>query len=78
MPLPKGNLNRPTVTLISLMNQPNNFTDGEKENEFEFPNFKYREIDYFQQLSKNFERKSLSFFHMKYIYIPKTLMILIH
>ena len=28
------------------------------------PNCKYREIDYFQKLSKNFKRKTLSFFHI--------------
>ena len=33
MPQPKGNLNKPTVALINLMNQLNNFTDDEKENE---------------------------------------------
>ena len=65
MPLKsKGNLNELTVALISLMNQLNNFTDDEKENELKLPNCKYREIDYFQKLSKNFKRKTLPFFHM--------------
>ena len=34
MPLPKRNLNKPTVALISFINQLNNFTDDGKENEF--------------------------------------------
>ena len=63
MPLPKGNLNKPTGALISLMNQLNNFTDDKKENELKLPNCKYIEIHYFQKLSKNFKRKALSFFH---------------
>ena len=33
MSILKGNLNKPTVTLVNLMNQLNNFTDDEKENE---------------------------------------------
>ena len=47
MSLPKGNLNKPTGTLIILMNQLNNFTDGEKENKLKLPNCKCRENDYF-------------------------------
>ena len=47
------------------MNLLNNFTDDEKENELKLPNCKYRDIDYFQKLSKNFKRKTLSFFRMK-------------
>ena len=58
MPQSKGNLNKPTVALINLMNQLNNFTDHEKENELKLPNSKYRETDYFQKLSKNFKRKT--------------------
>ena len=50
--LPKGRLNKPTGALINLMNQLNNFTDGEKENELKLPNYKYRDIDYFQKLQK--------------------------
>ena len=46
------------------MNQFNNFTDDEKENELKLPNCKYRDIDYFQKLPRNFKRKTLSFFHM--------------
>ena len=46
------------------MNQLNNFTDDEKENELKLPNWKDREIYYFQKLSKNFQRKTLSIFHM--------------
>ena len=60
----KGNLKKPTVALINLVNQLNNFTDNKKENELKLPNCKYREIDYFQKLCKNFKRKVLSFFHM--------------
>ena len=40
MPQSKGNLNKPTVALINLMNQLNNFTDYEKENELKLPNCK--------------------------------------
>ena len=39
MPLKsKGNLNKPTVALTNLVNQLNNFTDGENENELKLPN----------------------------------------
>ena len=68
---PKGNLNKPTVALINLMNQLNNFTDDEKVNELKLLNCKYREIDYFQKLSKNFKRKTLSLFHMNVCSITK-------
>ena len=64
MSLPKGSLNKPTVALINLMNQLNNFIDDEKENELKLPNCKYRDKDYFQKLSRNFKRKTLSLFHM--------------
>ena len=65
MPLkPKGNVSKPTVALINLMNQLNNFTDDKKENELKLPNCKYRKIDYFQKLDKNFKRKTSSLFHM--------------
>ena len=62
-PLLKGNLNKPTGALINLMSQLNNFSDQEKENNLKLKNCKYREIDYFQKISKNFKR-TLSFFHM--------------
>ena len=65
--LPKGNLSKPTGALISLINQLNNFTDDKKENELQFPNCKYREIDYFPRASKNL---------WMYVLLPKTLMIL--
>ena len=61
MSLSKGNLNKPTDALITLLNQLNNFTDNKKENELKLPNCKYRYIDYFQKLSRNFKRKT--FFH---------------
>ena len=64
MSILKGNLNKPTDALVNLINQPNNFTDDEKENELNFLNCKYRDPDYFKSLTKDFERKALSFFHM--------------
>ena len=64
MPPPIGSLNKPAGALINLMNQLNNFADDEKENELKLPNCKYKDIDYFQKLSRNFKRKTLSFFHM--------------
>ena len=63
MSLPKGSLNKPTGALINLMNQLNNFTDDKKENELNLPNRKYRDIYNFQNLSRSFKRKTLSFFH---------------
>ena len=60
MYISKGNSNKPTL----LMNQLNNFTDEEKENELNLPNCKYRELDYFKNLTKDFKRNTLSFFHM--------------
>ena len=76
MSLPKGSLNKPIGALINLMNQLNNFTDDEKENELKLPNCKYRDIDYFQKLSRNFKRKALSFFHMNGSSLTKILMTL--
>ena len=71
MPLHKGNLNKPTGVPISLMNQLNNFTDNKKENELKWPSCKYRKIDYFQKFSKNFERKTLSFFRINVCSLTK-------
>ena len=42
MPPPIGSLNKPAGALINLMNQLNNFADGEKESELKLPNCKYR------------------------------------
>ena len=69
----KGNLNKPNVALSYLMNQLNNFTDDEKENKLKWPNCKYREIDYFQKVSKNFKRKTLSLFFMNVCSLVKNL-----
>ena len=44
------------------MNQPNDFTDDEKENELNLPDCKYRYTDYFKNLTSDFNRKALSFF----------------
>ena len=52
MSLPKGSSNKPTRALINLMNQLNNFTDGEKQNELKLPNCKYREIDHFKSFPR--------------------------
>ena len=68
---PKGSLNKPTGALINLMNQLNNFTDDEKENKLKLPNSKYRDTDYFQQLSRNFKRKTVPFFHMNICSLTK-------
>ena len=46
------------------MNQLNNFNGDEKENELNLPNCKYRDTDYFKNITKDFRRKVLSFFHM--------------
>ena len=59
-----------------INSSPFNFTDAEKENELKLPNCKYREKCYFQKLSKNFKRKTLSLFVWLYVHLPKTLMIL--
>ena len=53
------------------MNQLNNFTDDEKENELSLPNCKYRDTDYFKNLTKDFERKALSFFLMNVCSLTK-------
>ena len=63
MSIPKGNLNKPTDALVNLMCRLNNFTDDKKENELNLPNYKYRDPDYFKNLTKGFKRKALSFFH---------------
>ena len=53
------------------MNQLNNFTDDEKENELNLPNCKYRDPDYFKNLTKDFKGKVLSFFHMNVCSLTK-------
>ena len=68
--LPKGSVNKRTGALINLMNQLNSFINF-KENELKLQNCKYREIDYFQKLSRNFKRKTLSFFHMNVCLLTK-------
>ena len=50
--IPKGNLNKPTDAFVNLMNQLSNFTGNEKENELNLPNCKYRDTDYFKNLTK--------------------------
>ena len=57
------NLNKPTDTLVNLMNKFNNLTDDGKKNESNLPNCKYRDTDHFKNLTKDFKRKAL-FFHM--------------
>ena len=54
------------------MNQFNNFTDDEKENELNLRNCKYRDTDYFKNLTIDFTRKALSFFHMNVCSLTKT------
>ena len=53
------------------MNQLNNFTDDKKENELNLPNCKCRDADYFKNLTKDFKRKALSFFHMNVCSLTK-------
>ena len=71
MSIPKENLNKPTDALVNLMNQLNNLRDDEKENELNLPNCKYRDPDYFKNLTKDFKRKALSFFHMNVCSLTK-------
>ena len=71
MSILKGNLNKPTDALVNLMNQLNNFTDDKKENELNLPNWKCRDTDYFKNLTKDFKRKALSFFHMNLCSLAK-------
>ena len=71
MSIPNENLNKSTDALANLMNQLNNFTDDEKENEMKLPNCKYRDTDYFKNLTKDFKRKALSFFHMNVCSLTK-------
>ena len=53
------------------MNPLNNFTDDEKENELNFPNCRYWDTDCFKNLTKDFKRKALSFFHMNVCSLTK-------
>ena len=71
MSIPKRNLNTPTDALVNLMKQLNNFTDDEKENELNLRNCKYRDPDYFKNLTKDFKGKVLSFFHMNVCSLTK-------
>ena len=58
MSIRKESLNKPIDALVNHMIQLNNFTDDEKENELNLPNCKYRDIDYFENLTKDFKRKA--------------------
>ena len=60
------------IALVNLLNQLNNYTDDEKENELNLPNCKYRDTDYFKNLTKDFKRKALSFFHMNIFSLTKS------
>ena len=71
MSIPKENLNNPTDALVNLINQLNNFTDNKQENELNLPDCKYRDTDYFKNLTKDFKRKALSFFHMNVCSLTK-------
>ena len=71
MSIPKGDLNKPTDALVNLLNHLHNFTDDEKENELNLRNCKYRDTDYFQNLTKDFKRKALSFFRMNVCSLTK-------
>ena len=67
----KGKLNKPIDALVDFMNQLINFTDDEKENELNFPNCKYRDPNYFKNLTKDFKRKALSFLQMNVCSLTK-------
>ena len=69
--IPKGNLNKPTDPLDNLLNQLDNFTDDKKEKELNLRNCKYRDTDYFKNLTKDIKRKALSFFHMNVCSLTK-------
>ena len=71
MSIPKENLNNPTDALVNLINQLNNFTDNKQENKLNLPDCKYRDTDYFKNLTKDFKRKALSFFHMNVCSLTK-------
>ena len=71
MSIPQGSLNKPTDALVNLMTLLNNFIDDEKENELNLPNCKYRDPDYFKNLTKDFKRKALSFVHMNVCSLTK-------
>ena len=53
------------------MNQLNNFTNDKKENELNLLNRKHSDTDYFKNLTKDFKRKTLSFFHMNVYSLTK-------
>ena len=72
MIIPKGNLNKLTGALVNLMNQRNDFTDDQKENELNLPNWKYRDTDYFKNPTKDFKKRALSFFHINVCSLTKT------
>ena len=71
MSIPKENLNKPTDALVNLKSQLNNFTDDEKENKLNLSNCKYGDPDYFKNLTKDFKRTALSFFHMNVCLLTK-------
>ena len=53
------------------MNQLNNLTDVKNENELNLQNCKYRDTGYFKNLTKDFKRRVLSFFHMNVCSLAK-------
>ena len=42
-----------------------------RKNEFNLPNCKYRDTEYFKSLAKDFKRKALSFFHINVCSLTK-------
>ena len=74
MYIPKENLNKPSDALVNLMKLLSWFirlTNDEKENQLNLPNCNYRDTDYFKNLTKDFKRKALSFFHMNVCSLTK-------
>ena len=74
MSISKGTLNKPTDALVNLMNQRNSFTNDNKENElYKFAKqlLQSTELQTVKNLTKDFKRKALSFFHMNVCSLTK-------
>ena len=57
-------LNKPSPSLVKLINQLNNFTEETKDYDENLPNCQHRDLGHFQNFSEKFKTKSLSLLHL--------------
>ena len=71
MSIPKGNLNKPTGALVNLMKQLYNFTDDEKENKLNLPNWNIETEIRSQRSYQKFWREGFILFHVNVCSLTK-------